>query len=75
MLKVIKRFVKVVRMSLCHHKFVLMDTEFNKVSLRIGCGHLWYRCPKCGKMVHTEITWKGSDTYAKGVFSGIKKRN
>ena len=51
MLKVIKRFVKVVRMSLCHHKFVLMDTEFNKVSLRIGCGYLWYRCPKCGKTI------------------------
>ena len=75
MLKVIKRFAKVVRMRFCHHEFILIDSEYNNVSKRMGCGRLWYRCPKCGKMFHTELRWKGSDTYAKGCFAGIRKRS
>ena len=75
MLRAIKKFLKLVRMSLCHHEFVLIDSEYNNVSKRMGCGRLWYRCPKCGKMFPTELRWKGSDTYVKGCFAGIKKRS
>ena len=75
MLKVIKRLVKLVRARFCKHEFVLMDSEFNKASKNMGCGRLWYKCPKCGRMFYSELMWKGSDTYAKGCFAGIKKRS
>lgn len=75
MLRAIKRFAKVVRMRFCRHEFILIDSEYNNVSKQMGCGRLWYRCPKCGKMFHTELRWKGSDSYAKGCFAGIKKRS
>lgn len=74
MLRMIKRFIRAVRMKFCNHDFVLVDTEYNNVSRKIGCGRLWYKCPKCGKMFHSEIRWKGSDSYTKGCYCGIKKR-
>lgn len=70
-----KKLLKSLKMRLCNHDFVLVNSEYNDVSKRMGCGRLWYRCPKCGKMFHTEIRWKGSDTYAKGCFAGIRKRS
>lgn len=74
MLRMIKHFIRAVRMKFCNHDFVLVDTEYNNVSRKIGCGRLWYKCPKCGKMFHSEIRWTGSDSYIKGCYYGIKKR-
>jgi len=73
MLKAIKHFVKVVRMNFCRHRFVLMDNEFNRVSRQSGCGILWYRCPKCGKMFRTEVAWEGYKSYVPG-WCSFKKR-
>lgn len=72
-LRMIKRFASLVRMRFCKHDFVLMDTEYNKVSERYGCGYLWYRCPKCGKMFRTEVTWKGYKNHIPG-WCSFKKR-
>jgi hypothetical protein len=74
MLRMIKHFIRAVKMKFCNHDFVLMNTEYNKVSKNTGCGRLWYKCPKCGKMFHSEIMWTGSDSYTKGCYYGIKKR-
>lgn len=48
----IKRIVRSLRQRFCRHDFVLMNTEYNKVSKQVGCGNaLSYKCTKCGKIV------------------------
>lgn len=48
---VVKKFVELVRMSLCKHDFRLMDIEYNRQTAKYGLDNLAYRCPKCGKIV------------------------
>lgn len=48
----IKRIMRSLEQRFCRHDFKLMDTEYNKISMKIGCGNaLSYRCTKCGKIV------------------------
>lgn len=72
--RMIKRFASLVRMRFCKHDFVLMDTEYNKVSKRYGCGYLWYRCPKCGKMFRTGVDTSRHRDYYRGWQELMKKR-
>ena len=75
MLKAIKHFLKVVRMSLCRHRFVLMDNEYNRVSKMLGCSQLWYKCPKCGRIFYADVEWTvGNITYPRGRCHGISNR-
>lgn len=74
MLRMIKRFIRAVRMKFCNHDFVLVDTEYNNVSRKIGCGRLWYKCPKCGKVFHVDVNSAGKDASPRGWCHGISKR-
>ncbi len=69
----IKRFVNRVRARFCRHEFVLMKNEYNEVSKRMGCCYLWYKCPKCGKMFKSEVSYRGYDSYIPG-WCNFKKR-
>lgn len=74
MLRMIKRFIRAVRMKFCNHDFVLVDTEYNNVSRKIGCGRLWYKCPKCGKVFHADVNRVGKDASPRGWCHGINRR-
>jgi uncharacterized C2H2 Zn-finger protein len=74
MLRMIKRFIKAVRMKFCNHDFGLVDTEYNNVNRKIGCGRLWYKCPKCGKVFHVDVNRAGKDASPRGWCHGISKR-
>ena len=74
MLKAIKHFFKVVRMNFCRHRFVLMNNDYNKVSKMLGCGLLWYKCPKCGKVFCADVNRVGKDASPRGWCHGISKR-
>jgi uncharacterized C2H2 Zn-finger protein len=74
MLKAIKHFLKVVRMNFCRHRFVLMDNDYNRVSRRIGCGRLWYKCPKCGKVFYADIDTSRHRDYYHGWHEVLKNK-
>ena len=61
-------------MRFCHHQFVLMKTEYNEISKRMGCGYLWYRCPKCGKMVRDLYVSTKHSIYDSGWHEMLKNK-
>ena len=72
MLKVIKKLTSLVRMSFCKHEMVLKETEYRNINGRVTRWRLWYKCPKCGKMIHEDIT--GRENYGRNWHDEYRKR-